>query len=68
MLLVYLLVYFSRDYDCFSWSKINKLRFEEATSELVVAKCEETEEKTKIKKLMKEKGLLFVMPHLPGVR
>ena len=45
---------------CFSLPKINKSRFEEASSELGVAKREETEEKTKIKKLMKEKGLLLV--------
>ena len=46
--------------DCFSLPKINKSRFEEATSELGVAKREETEEKTKIQKLMEEKGLLLV--------
>ena len=39
---------------------LNKSRFEEAASELGVAKLEETEEKTKIKKLMEEKGLLLV--------
>ena len=46
--------------DCFSLPKINKSRFEEAVSELGVAKCEETEKKTKIKKLMEEKELLLV--------
>ena len=43
-----------------SLPKINKSRFEEAASELGVAKRKETEEKTKIKKLMEEKGLLLV--------
>ena len=46
--------------DCFSLPKINKSLFEEAASELGVVKREETKEKTKIKKLMKEKGLLLV--------
>ena len=46
--------------NCFSLPKINKSRFEEAAFELGVAKREETEEKTKIKKLMEEKGLLLV--------
>ena len=45
---------------CFSLPKINKSRFEEAVSELGVAKREEIEDKTKIKKLMEEKGLLLV--------
>ena len=45
---------------CFSLPKINKSRFEEAASELGVVKHEEIEEKTKIKKLMEEKGLLLV--------
>ena len=44
----------------FSLPKINKSQFVDAASELGVAKREEIEEKTKIKKLMEEKGLLLV--------